>query len=178
MRAIELFGLTSIIVGWFATHLFSEARERRKEARSQLDKLIERLIKLQSSTLGFHTQATFQPNVADELLTEIARIERILSRTPLAASGEMSGLIKEYRRAISLRNFEKTSFQQQEIGSDILVGISIAAQDIEDHLEERYLARYPSKFPFFYISENSTGICILGFITLCIAVILIFKPHR
>ena len=173
MRLIEVIALGTVIVGWFATHLFSEARERRKEIRSQLDRFLERLSKLEADAITFHTAAVFDASKVGTLLAEVERVERVLSRLPVGSPDDFTGLIIHHRRAITLRNFDSTRFVTQVLGSNVLLDIGTATRDIEDEVERMYLKRFPPRFPYYEISTVTIlKLCLAVVVVTCLGVLL------
>lgn len=137
------------ILGWGFTHIFSEARERRKEVRAQLDKAIEQLLALEKSAREFHMAETFAPIKAHDLTAAIDTFERKLLRISCLRIDDLVGRLIRLRRAVTLSNFDKSTFQAQTAESEVLGGIADAAADMEDAMESHYRARYPSTFPYF-----------------------------
>lgn len=137
------------VVGWGFTHLFSEARERRKEVRSQLDKAFEQLQKLEQDSRAFHCAAVFDVAKSTDLTSRIFMFERMIQRIKIVEMTSMDPYIIALRRGVTLQNFSKTTFVPQDASSSILLEISGAVQDLEDALEFRYSQRYPNRFPYF-----------------------------
>lgn len=137
------------VVGWACTHLFSEARERRKEVRSQLDKAYEQLQKLEQDSRSFHCAEKFDSVKSGDLTTRIFTFERTLQRIKIVRTDSLNPYIIALRRAVTLENFELSSFQPQQQTSPLLLEISAAAEDLEQALEHRYSCRYPNHFPYF-----------------------------
>jgi hypothetical protein len=136
-------------IGWGATHLFSEARERRKEVRTQLDKLLERLAKLEEAARDFHTDESFDQKKSLSILSDIDRIERVLTRLTAIQVDNLVPVIILHRRAITFQNFDKTSFEKKDSSSEVISDINSATQDFEDEIEAQYRIAYPPKFPYF-----------------------------
>jgi hypothetical protein len=146
-------------VGWGATHLLSEARERRKEVRSQLDKVIERLSKIEENARSFHTALEFDQGKAASLLYEIDRLERSLTRIAKIDVETLIPVIVHHRRAITYKNFDRSSFTTQELGNELIGDINSDTQDFEDEIEAQYRRNYPSKFPYFrWTSGSKVGV--------------------
>lgn len=135
--------------GWFLTHLLSEARERRKEARSQIDKLFEQLYKLEQDARTFHCGAQYQAATAGDIDAKIQILERSMNRVQIFTVDNLVPYIVRLRRSITLKNFDLSEFVQQSQNSDILQDVFSASQDMEDEMERQYRGRYPSKFPYF-----------------------------
>ena len=136
-------------IGWGATHLFSEARERRKEVRTQLDKVLDRLAKLEVEARDFHTAETFDEKKSLSIISDIERIQRILARLIAIDADNLVQVIIHHRRSITYRNFDKTSFKKQKPSSEMISDINSATEDFEDEIEAQYRLAYPPKFPYF-----------------------------
>ena len=137
---------------------FSEARERRKEVRAQLDRAQEYLLSIESASRAFHTAESYGETKAMDLQACIDVFERKLRRITCVEVDCMTEQIVSFRRAITLNNFGKSEFNTQGAQSEILGAISDAVFGIEDALESQYAARYPNKFPYFRIWKFSRDI--------------------
>ena len=107
-------------IGWVATHFLSESRERRKEVRSQLDKVLDRLSKLEESAREFHTSAQYDAKKATSIVFEIDRIERFLHRLAVINVDDLVPVIIHHRRAITFKNFDKSSFSPVDFNSRMI----------------------------------------------------------
>jgi hypothetical protein len=136
-------------LGWGFTHLLSEARERRKEVRVQIDKLFEQLYKIEQDSRAFHCATAFDAAKAGDIDSKIQILERSMNRVPIFLIDNLIPYIIRLRRAVTLKNFSLSEFVTQNQYSDILQDIFSASQEIEDELERQYAARYSSKFPYF-----------------------------
>ena len=94
-------------IGWGATHLLSEARERRKEVRAQLDVILERLSQIEGDARIFHTGLQFDHGKAASIIYEIGRIERFLSRIDQIDIQNLVPVIIRHRQAITYKNFDR-----------------------------------------------------------------------
>lgn len=137
------------LAGLFGTHFFSEARERRKEFRAQLDKLVQRLADLDKKAVAFHSAAAFDAKEARHLDVEIGAVERIVARISSPVSSDIRAATVAHRKAITLENATLDAFVQQSVSSALLQGISEATVDYEEALEAEYTLRYPAAFPYF-----------------------------
>ena len=149
MRLYELIALMGVIAGWAATHLLSEARERRKEIRGQIDKIVERLQTLEDNSRAFHMGPSWEAPTHSSLIAEIDRVERVVDRVTAFKVDSLVPSLIRLRRAVTLRNFDHSNFKQQDLGSEILHYIASAVYDMEDEMEIQYRLRYPSRFPYF-----------------------------
>lgn len=141
------------IIGWWATHFFSEARERRKEVRSSLDKVFASISTLRMDAIAFHGTASFHEDQAQALQTAIYALKRSLDRISILDHKELSTFLKNLRQSITLHNFDRSTFTPQPHGSDVIEGISDACAELEDELDRQYAVHYPHQFP--YILPNA-----------------------
>ncbi|MET3229987.1 UNVERIFIED_ORG: hypothetical protein ABIC54_002172 [Burkholderia sp. 1263] len=146
--ALTLFG---VVVGWAATHIFSEARERRKEYRGQLEKVHELASKIEQAGCSFHRSPSHDAIKASDLVSQLAWLERSIVRIPIFEEARWTPALITLRQAVTLNNFDASTFKQQADHSEIIADITDATFGLEDELETQYLGRYPAKFPFFSI---------------------------
>lgn len=142
------------VFGWLVTHLFSEARERRKEVRSQLDKQLDRLLKIEEAARDFHKSTTYEDKKADSIIAELSRLERAIQRIPRMNGDFYVQVLTHLRRSITLKNFDKSSFSAQDSSSELFSEINSAVQDFEDEIEAQYCRSFPSKFPYFKMRND------------------------
>lgn len=136
-------------IGWASTHLLSEARERRKEVRAQIDKLFDQLYKLEQDARSFHCSKEYDAAKAGDIDSKIQILERSMNRVPIFTIDDLVPPIIRLRRSITLQNFDMSEFVTQTQYSDILQDIFTASQDVEDEMERQYRKRYTASFPYF-----------------------------
>lgn len=151
MTLSDVGPLILVVIGWAATHLLSEARERRKEVRARLDSAFQALQELQASAQCFHCAESFDRQQAQTLVTGIYSFQRMLARIAILDVNDLAPLIVGIRQRITLNNFEPSNFVQQGADSDIVRDIVGAVAELEDALDGRYAWRYPHRFPYFRI---------------------------
>jgi hypothetical protein len=127
-----------IIAGWFAVHYFAKEREQRKEARERLDQFILALLAIEEKAIQFHQSDTYKGDMARTLVFDIQRFIARLKRHPFGKFEVDPNLLKELRRAVTLRNFDSSKFACQPANSAILGNLANAVDDIEDQLEREY----------------------------------------
>lgn len=140
------FTLLSVAIGWIVVHKLSEQRERRKEVRALLDKLMERLKVLEKDVICFHTHPTFDYSKSREITSEMDRIETKVTRIPYFNQDDLVPTLIAYRQSITSKNFDKSSFQTLAQDSELIENIREQSLDFEDALEVQYAIAYPIKF--------------------------------
>lgn len=139
-----------IFAGFIGTHLLSEARERRKELRAMLDKLFTRLRELEDQARTFHTSSAYDQEAARQLREAVQQVSRQFSRCRVVTElAPFQQALIDWRRAITLRNFDSSTFQTQAWESELIADISHYTFSLEDTVEQAYLACYPHTFPYF-----------------------------
>jgi hypothetical protein len=146
---LGLVTLVLVVLGWGATHVLSEARERRKDDRKRIDTSLELLDKAQTDAVNFHTSASFDSALSFSLIARLSKLERGLARLPLSNQDALNAYIIRHRRAITLENFDASSFKQLSPTDILLSDINSSTADLENEIEQQYVIRYPSKFPYF-----------------------------
>ena len=126
------------MIGWFVVHRLTVKREQRKEARECVDAFVRTLREIEVRAISFHQSDVLEDNLARALRFDIQRTIAKLKRQPFASFRISSDLLKEFRRAITLKNFDSKNFKCQPANSPILRGIANAVDDIEDQLESEY----------------------------------------
>ncbi|WP_186057589.1 hypothetical protein [Burkholderia gladioli] len=147
------------VLGWGVTHLFSEGRERRKEVRGQIDKVYETLSKIVRDANEFHRATARSDAAARDLVGKLRLLERQMNRIGCFDVDDFGPAIIQLRRSVTLRNFDRSEFVTQDADSDVLEGISAAAENVEDEMERQYRYSYPVKFPYIRLfTGKKTGL--------------------
>lgn len=153
LSGLEAIPWLLVVIGWMATHLLSEARERRKSVRERFDKLVAHVVALEAAGRSFHMAQQYDETAANAILASLDRLERMADRSQALDMDALVPLLIHHRRALTLKNFDSSSFQAQPGSSDILADIADATSDFEDDIERQYVRRYPSNFPYFTMLE-------------------------
>lgn len=127
-----------VVAGWFVVHHLSTKRDQRKEARERLDQFIFALRAIEEKAIQFHQSDTYKGDLARTLLFDIQRIIAKLKRHPFGSFEVVPNLLKELRRAVTLKNFDPSKFACQPANSSILSNVANAVDDLEDQLEKEY----------------------------------------
>ncbi|ADL56758.1 hypothetical protein [Gallionella capsiferriformans] len=143
-----------VVAGWFVVHHLSQKRDQRKEARERVDQLVTAILSIEERAVRFHQSDSYQGDVARSLLFDIQRIIAKLKRHPFGSFVISPTLLKELRRAVTLKNFDASKFTRQEANSAILSNIADAVDDIEDQLEQEYERIYLSTEWFVVPSQQ------------------------
>lgn len=131
-----------VIVGWVAVHYLTGVRERQKEIREAVNKLLDNIAKLEKESVGFHCGETFNHEMAHELTSSIASIRRRLSSQPLIKLAVSPERVLKLRQAVTLDNFDVKGFKTQAPTSPIILGIRGICEDLTISVEQGYAQRY------------------------------------
>ena len=131
-----------VLGGWYAVHIATLSRERRKERRDASKAAIDELGKLAVEARKLHSAATFDVNQADLVIYKTQRIIRALQRPPLLDLDLSISKMVRLRKSITLNNTDASSFCSQCTYSPILLEIRAAIDELIESVEERRDVRW------------------------------------
>lgn len=152
-NGVEILGLVSQVVtwlivffGWVIVDRQHHNREERKEVRAALDTLEKMLDDLELKSIEFHQAALFDKKEAGRIQSSIQRVQSRIRRLPFGQDQDVNTGIIEIRRAITLRNFEVSSFTSQPEDGEISVTVSASRDFLMNVLDEQFKARFSKKW--------------------------------
>jgi hypothetical protein len=116
-------------------------REIRKELRSLLDSAIKQVDSIHDLAIDFHTSIEFKASKNIALRHDIQRVANEIYRSDEMLKEIINVALDDFRQAISLRNFDLTSFSQQERDSEICLLIDLRTSRLISTINEIYHAR-------------------------------------
>lgn len=131
-----------VILGWVVVHYLTVVHDRQKEIRDLKLRVIQEITEIETLAIEFHTAKDFDSSKAQKITSMIQRVSSDMTRPPLASFQNYSGVAKEFRQAITLKNFDASKFHSQQASSEIVTDISYAAEKITRALEIGYDNRY------------------------------------
>lgn len=131
-----------IVVGWVTVHYLTLTRERQKEIRELKSKLVERILEIENRSIAFHQASGHNQDEARSLVAEIERVSSAIARKPLSVLAIKPRAVTQFRRSITLKNFDQSAFNTQSANSRLLNDISLRTEGLTDALEEAYANRY------------------------------------
>lgn len=139
---IQIITWALIVVGWVTVHYLTLTRERQKEIRELKSKLIERILEVESRSISFHQASNYSQDEARSLVAEIERVSSTIARKPLSTLAIEPKVVAQFRRSITLKNFDQSIFSSQSANSRLLSDISLRTETLTNVLEEAYANRY------------------------------------
>jgi hypothetical protein len=112
------------------------SRERRKERREAANAAISELRAIESAAIHFHTAEKFDSLVISDLTSKVQRWIKLVQRQPLNHMDIPIGRLVRLRRAITLANADLTEFTSQTSGSELILGIRTAVDELIDAIEQ------------------------------------------
>lgn len=140
--AIQIITWALIVLGWVTVHYLTLTRERQKEIRELKSKLIERILDVESRSISFHQASNYNQDEARSLVAEIERVSSAIARKPLSILAIEPKVVTQFRRSITLKNFDQSIFTSQAANSRLLNDISLRTEALTNVLEEAYANRY------------------------------------
>lgn len=138
----QFIGWTILVVGWVCVHSLTKKRELRKEVRNSIDAYMELLYDLEKDAREFHQGPTYNEDLARKLQFKIKRNIAKLDRYPLSLLAVKDTSKMELRQAITIKNFDSSTFTQQLPHNFIFTEIAESIDAIEDTLETNYKTKF------------------------------------
>lgn len=130
-----------VIIGWLIVNHQNNNRERRKEIRQAIDKIVNRIEEIEQDALRFH-QSSFDGGSARKLLLSLDKTGRSITWLRMVGTEEYKKSIVSFRRSITLKNFDPTAHVALGSNDSQLARISAAADNLVNLLENAYAAQY------------------------------------
>ena len=134
-----------VIVGWWFVNSQNNIREKRKEIRTLLDKVQSLLDEIESQAIQYHTSQ--QPS---DLAFQLKRSlnQKLHNRLDILKLRSLNvkncyPLLKQFRQAVTLKNFDTSSFKPQNISDDLIKNIWVAKDKLSHELENSFASKYP-----------------------------------
>jgi len=131
-----------VIAGWFLINNQHNARESRKEVRSDLNGIKDALDSLENLAISYHTE-DHDPHLANEIRLKISRISQMIKTARIISNEESNKCIIKLRKAITYDNFDSADHTPKEYGDEIISEISSSIDDIVHKLEKSFRDNYP-----------------------------------
>lgn len=135
-----------VVIGWLIVNNQNNNRERRKEIRQAIDKIVKKIEEIEQDALQFH-QSAFDDSSARALLLSLDKNSRSIAWLKIVESEIYKKSIISFRRSITLNNFDPTTHVALDGNNAQLARISAAAENLVDLLESAYAAQYLRKMP-------------------------------
>ncbi|MGZ0077104.1 hypothetical protein [Methylomonas sp. YC3] len=131
----------TVICGWFIVNRQNNHRELRKETRSTIEELKERLEKLEQTAITFHC-SEFDSSKSKDIVREMQRLSQIISRLKVLSDEDLGEATKSLRRSITLKNFDKSSHKCLSEDSPVLDRIYRTINELIDDIEYGFSRRF------------------------------------
>lgn len=145
-----------IIGGWFFVHKATLSRERRKEKRETIDRVLEEIRSIESIAIDFHSSKVFDKKINSNITLRIDRLSKKLQAPPTFNELMIpTQLMIEFRQAITLKHFDKSNFpfivQRIMKGNPypatsielLIKDINAATDDLIDYIEDAKNTMFP-----------------------------------
>ena len=134
-----------VISGWWLVNRQNNIREKRKEIRALIDKVLFLIDEIEQQAIHYHTKAEMSDEIAFQLkrgLHQKLRDKLKILNLREINTDSCSQPLKELRQAITLKNFDTTSFAQQNLSSNIITNIWFARDKLSQEVEKCFLKTY------------------------------------
>lgn len=131
--------LTPIIViaGWFFVDWRTNKRELRKEKRALIDKIHLDLNAIEQKAVAYHQSTHSNEQLGKEIKVLLNRLISVLNREKLISQDDFSSF-SNFRKAITLNNFDSSAFVCQPDNSELLDRIYAAKDQLIHNIETKF----------------------------------------
>lgn len=137
--------LALVVLGWAVVNHQNNRRETRREVRAAADVIEESLVGLLDRAISFHQAASFDQLASAHIVRVIQQISRDLGRLS-KEDMKITAAIIDLRKAITLNNFDRSSFRALDSNDAAIWEISDSADYLKEMIEEYYDHRFRSLF--------------------------------
>lgn len=124
-----------VLVGWFVVHYATKSRERHKENREAVARIIEEIKAVENLAVKFHTSEKFDSQTSDSLIWRVNRVNRTLQRPPLKILDIPVRLMVRFRKELTLLNTDSSTFLTQTFNSEIVKGTRAVTDELLEKIE-------------------------------------------
>lgn len=133
-----------VIAGWWLVNRQNNIREKRKEIRTLIDKLQVYLDDVETLAIKYHTNQE-SSDLAFELkrsLNQKLRSKLDILKLRTLDVNKCYPLLKQFRQAVTLNNFDTSSFKPQSMSDTIVTNIWLAKDKLSQELEKSFATKY------------------------------------
>lgn len=135
-----------VILGWIVVHYLTVVRERQKEVGDLKTQVVESILQVERDAIAFHQSAGHDSERARMLVTDLSRIGQAIANPPICMLCVHSRPVREFRKSVTLRNFDPTNFRSQHPSSRLVSEITRCADDLIAAIKNSYSSRYLEKW--------------------------------
>jgi hypothetical protein len=122
-------------LGWLVVHKTEIGRERRKEKREAVTRIIDEIKEIEHQAIAFHSSQNHSAEGSDSLICRIARVKLCLQRPPLSSLKIPLPLLVRFKKTFTLKNTDASSFVRQEYHGELIVGIRRITDEMIEAVE-------------------------------------------
>ena len=133
-----------VIAGWWLVNRQNNIREKRKEIRTIIDKVQSLLDEVESQAIQYHTNQE-----SSDLAFQLKRSlnQKLRNRLDILKLRSLDvekcyPLLKQFRQAVTLENFDTSNFKPQNISDDLIKNVWVAKDKLSHELEKSFASKY------------------------------------
>lgn len=129
----------------FLNNFYANQRERRKEFRGRLDKIIEFIEEARFESMSFHS-SDYDSQKSEEIIYKFESLYRMIQGIPYYNNRpEITNIFNVFKKSVTLDSFDMSNFYRKDHGSDYIKEIYYTSEALIERLEEIYYSRFPMK---------------------------------
>lgn len=136
-----LIAATAIIIN----NRMALRREIRKEFRNKYDSLQKRIEEIESLSVEFHTGASHNGLLADEIKWKVDRVSKIMNSIAELKNKKIIDSFTDYKKSMMTNNFGRSKFALQLPDGDIIRDIHHSTSILISEIEKSFYIANQSK---------------------------------
>lgn len=127
-----------VITGWLVVARVHETRIQKSDLQEKADKLLQLVEEVQIDAVTFYTRPGNQDGQDEERVKILARLSRIGHKAGLivgSSAHKIFSLVAEYRKVITIEEFEDKSRETYRIGHPRISKIIDAAHSLSEEIQ-------------------------------------------
>ncbi|SJM92555.1 hypothetical protein [Crenothrix polyspora] len=126
-----------VIAGWFFVDWRNNKRELRKEKRSLIDRTHVDINSIESKAVEYHQGAHNNEQLSKEIKILLDRLIKVITREKLISNNNFRKY-SDFKRAITLNNFDSSSYICQPDNSELLDKIYSTKDNLVHEIEMKF----------------------------------------
>lgn len=131
-----------VILGWIIVNRLNASREKNKDLRELIESIRSETVDIERLGIAYHSTQSQKFETTEHDI--IVRIDRVLSRLDYIEPKFCQHELIEFKKAITLSNFQAGSSNRQryDIGSEFINNIRGTSKDLCSALERKFHSLY------------------------------------
>lgn len=141
---ISAVSVLTAIIALSLNNILASKRDKRKEFRSRLEGILDRIEEIEILATRFHSNLAYSSEMADEIRWRLERLSKYVQSIPYYKnSSNVSKNFNDFKRSITFSNFGSSKFSQKTLSSSEIRDIHGYSDKLTSELIKIYDSYHP-----------------------------------